>query len=196
MSRIVAGLWRRAIVPQRRLKFLDFRQHAAEYFEPEVFLVAQPVSPALNHTDLVVESFDKAQRHFIFRLAVSSDTIPMGVDHLSEVLVRLQALPLKLIAPVLKEFPCPGFPVVVPKLAKGLLQHVSGIEPLVGGQQDLEVLSSAALQVLLVGKECTLLAFDELAFFPIKLGVFLLSYLVERVSQMTQDVELIEWNGS
>ena len=28
-----------AIVPPRRLKFLDFRQHAAEYFEPEVFLV-------------------------------------------------------------------------------------------------------------------------------------------------------------
>jgi hypothetical protein len=37
-----------------------------------------------------------------------------------------------------------------------------------------------------------LLAFDELAFFPVKLGVFLLSYLVEPVSQMTQDVELIE----
>jgi hypothetical protein len=48
------------------------------------------------------------------------------------------------------------------------------------------------LQVLLVGKECILLAFDELAFFPIKLGVFLLSYLVERVSQMFQNVELIE----
>jgi len=43
-----------------------------------------------------------------------------------------------------------------------------------------------------VGKECILLAFDELAFFPVKLGVFLLSYLVERVSQMHQDVELIE----
>jgi hypothetical protein len=43
------------------------------------------------------------------------------------------------LAPVLEEFPRPGFPVVVPKLAKGLLQHVSGIEPLVGGQQDLEV---------------------------------------------------------
>ena len=104
MSRIVAGLWRRAIVPPRRLKFLDFRQHAAEYFEPEVFLITQPVSPALNHTDLVVESFDEAQRHFVFRLAVSRDTIPMGVDHLSEILVRLQALPLKLIAPVLEEF--------------------------------------------------------------------------------------------
>jgi hypothetical protein len=39
---------------------------------------------------------------------------------------------------------------------------------------------------------CILLAFDELAFFPVKPGVFLLSYLVERVSQMTQDVELIE----
>src|SRR6202035_2576255 len=58
-------------------------------------------------------------------------------------------------------------------------QHVSGIEALVGGQQDLEVLSSATLQVLLVGKECILLAFDELAFFTVKLGVFLLSYLVE-----------------
>jgi hypothetical protein len=75
-----------------------------------------------------------------------------------------------LIAPVLKEFPCPGFPVVVPKLAKRLLQHVSGIGPLVGGQQDLEVLSSAALQVLLVGKKCILLAFDELRFSPSSLA--------------------------
>ena len=76
-----------------------------------------------------------------------------------------------MIAPVLEEFPRPGFPVVVPELAKGLLEHVSGIEPLIGGQQDLEVLSSTTLQVLLVGKECILLAFDELAFFPVKLGV-------------------------
>ena len=43
-----------AIVPPRRLKFLDFWQHAAEYFEPEVFLVTQPVSPALNHTEVSV----------------------------------------------------------------------------------------------------------------------------------------------
>ena len=113
---------------------LDFWQHAAEYFEPEVFLVTQPVSPALNHTDLVVESFHEAQRHFVFRLAVSSDTIPMGVDHLSEILVRLQALPLELIAPVLEEFPRPGFPVVVPELtsALDLLAHVLHLECLDG----------------------------------------------------------------
>jgi hypothetical protein len=43
-----------------------------------------------------------------------------------------------------------------------------------------------------VGKECILLAFDELAFFSVKPAVFSLSYLVERVSQMSQDVELIE----
>ena len=116
----------------------------------------------------------------------------MRVDHLSKFLVRLQALPLELSAPVLEEFPRPGFPVVVPKLAEGFLQHVSGIESLVGGQQDLEVLSSATLQVLLVGKECILLAFDELAFFSVKPALFSLSYLVERVSQMSQDVELIE----
>jgi hypothetical protein len=37
---------------------LDFRQHAAKYFEPEVLLVTQSVSPALNHADFVVEALD------------------------------------------------------------------------------------------------------------------------------------------
>jgi hypothetical protein len=54
-------------IPTKR-KFLDFRQHAAKYLQPEIFLVTQSVSPALNHTDFVVESLDKAQRHFVFRL--------------------------------------------------------------------------------------------------------------------------------
>ena len=43
-----------------------------------------------------------------------------------------------------------------------------------------------------MGKECILLAFDESVGLPVKPGVFFLSYLVERLSQMHQDVELIE----
>src|SRR5262249_21715654 len=119
----------------------------------------------------------------------------MGVDHLSKLLIGLQALPLELITPVIEEFPCPGLALVVPKLAEKLLSTLSSIEPLIGSQQDLEVLSSGALQVLLVGKKRIFLAFDEFAFLPVKPGVFLLSHLVERLSQMSQNVELIEENG-
>jgi len=116
----------------------------------------------------------------------------MGVDHRGKLLIRFEALPFELIAPVFEELSRPGLPVVVPKLAKGLLQHVGVFEPLVGSQQNLKVFSSVALQVLLVGKGVHTSAFDELAFLPVKRGVFLLSYLVERVSQMFQNVELIE----
>jgi hypothetical protein len=77
---------------------------------------------------LLFEPLDKTQRYFVFRLAVGSDPIPMGVDHLSKLLVRLQALPFELITPVIEEFPCPGFALVVPKLAERLAQ--AGCQPI------------------------------------------------------------------
>ena len=89
----------------------------------------------MKHTDLVVEAFDKTQRHFVFRLAIGSNPIPMGIDHLGKFLVRFQALPLELIAPVLEELSRPGFPGVAPKLAERLLQHVRDIKSLVGSKQ-------------------------------------------------------------
>ena len=39
---------------------LQFRQHAGENLEPEVFFVAQTVGAPLDHADLVVEPLDEA----------------------------------------------------------------------------------------------------------------------------------------
>ena len=66
-------------------------QHASEDLEPQIFLVAQAVGASLDDANLVVESFDEAQRDFVLRLAVGRDTIPMTVDHCGELLVGLRA---------------------------------------------------------------------------------------------------------
>jgi len=67
------------------------------------------------------------------------------LDHRSELLVRSQALPLELSTPVVEELPGPGLARVIPELAEGLLEQVGGIEALVGGEQELEVLARRAL---------------------------------------------------
>ena len=58
--------------------------------------------------------------------------------HLGEPYIGLQALPLEARAPLLEEAPRPAFASVVPKLAEGLLEDISGVEALVGGEQELE----------------------------------------------------------
>jgi hypothetical protein len=82
-------------------------QHASEYFEPQVFLVAQAVGTSLDDTDFVVEPLDEAQRDFVLRFAVCGDAIPMAIDHVGEFLVGLQSLPLERHAPVLEKAPRP-----------------------------------------------------------------------------------------
>jgi len=49
--------------------------------------------------------------------------------------MELQSLSLELSAPVLEELPRPGLLLVVPTLAEDLLEHVSGVDPLVVGEQ-------------------------------------------------------------
>ena len=56
--------------------FSDFWKHASEDLEAEIFLIPQPVGPALNDPDLVVQPFDKAQRHSVFLLAIQGDAAP------------------------------------------------------------------------------------------------------------------------
>src|SRR5271166_5164362 len=85
----------------------------------------------------------------------------MTLDHLRKCLVGFQALPFQLGAPVLEELPCPGLAVVVPELTEGFFQQVSGVEALVGGQQEPQVFPSAAGEVLRVRQQRVLLALDE-----------------------------------
>src|SRR5262249_5691477 len=86
---------------------LEFRSHAGEHFEPEVFLIAQAVGAPLNHPDLGVEALDEAQADLVLRPAVSRNAVPMPIDHLGKLLVRLQALPLEAGLPILEELPRP-----------------------------------------------------------------------------------------
>ena len=114
---------------------LEFWQHAGEDLQPQVFLVAQAVGAALDDADLVVEALDEAERDLVLRVAVGGDAVPMALDHLGELLVRLEPLPLQACAPVVEEAPRPAFALVVPQLAEGLLEQVGLVQPLVGRQQ-------------------------------------------------------------
>ena len=63
----------------------------------------------LDDADFIVETFDEAEGDFVFRVAVSGDAIPVSLDHLGKLLVRLQTLPAKLGFPVVKKLPRPDF---------------------------------------------------------------------------------------
>ena len=139
----------------------NLRQHRGEDLQPEVFLVTQSVGSALDHPYLVVKALDEAERDLVFGLAVGGDAVPVSLDHLGKLLVRLQSLPLQARAPVVEELTCPGFTVVVPELAEGFLEHVRGVQTFVGRQQQLEVLAGRAGEVLRVRQQRELLTLRE-----------------------------------
>src|SRR3974390_2313633 len=99
---------------------LQGRQHAGEDLEPQIILVAQAVGATLNHPDLVVEPLDKSERHLVLKPAVGGDAVPVTVDHLGKLLIRLEPLPFQTRAPVLKEAACPAFAFVAPQLPETL----------------------------------------------------------------------------
>src|ERR1041384_6400353 len=73
--------------------FLEWRQHAGEDFQAQVFLVAQTVGPTLHDADLVVEALDEPQRHFVLGLAEGGDSIPVVFNQAGELLIRLFGRP-------------------------------------------------------------------------------------------------------
>jgi hypothetical protein len=96
-------------------------EHASENLEPQILLILQPVCPALDNADLVVQALDEPERDLVLRLAESGDPIPMTLDHLGKLLVGFQSLPLEGIAPVVEEAARVGFPPVAPQLGEGFL---------------------------------------------------------------------------
>ena len=72
----------------------------------------------------------------------------MTLDHVGELLVGLEPLPLERGAPVVEEAPRPALALVAPQLAEGLLEQVGGVQALVGGQQRLQRLAAIQRQVL------------------------------------------------
>ena len=111
---------------------LERRKHARKHLESKIFLITQPVRAPLDYANLVVQALDESQRYLVLRPAVSSDPIPMSIDHRGEFLERLEPLPLQAVAPVLEEFARPPFAFVIPQLTERLLEQVCRVQPLVG----------------------------------------------------------------
>src|SRR5215471_6104482 len=84
----------------------------------------------------------------------------MAFDHRCKLLIRLEPLPLQSGSPVLKEAPGRSFAFIVPKLAEALLEQIGGVEPLVGGEQDLQCLLAVEREVLPPRQQSVFLALD------------------------------------
>jgi hypothetical protein len=69
---------------------------------------------------LLLEPLDEAESDLVLDSAVGRDAIPVTFDHLGELHVGLEALPLERVGPVLEEAPGPALAGVVPELAEGL----------------------------------------------------------------------------
>lgn len=133
---------------------------------------------------LFVQSFDKSWRDFLLWSAVGSEPVPVPLDHCVEAPVRREALPFELGAPVAEGLARPGLAEVVPQMSEGLFQYVGSVEPLVGGEQQLEVLASWTLEVLQVGEQRALLPLDKRSGIAIETSVPVHTDLVERLPKM------------
>ena len=68
-------------------------QRTREHLESQVLFIANAVATTLDHADLVVQPFDKSERHLVVRLTVGRDALPVTFDQRGELFERLQALP-------------------------------------------------------------------------------------------------------
>src|SRR5574337_783711 len=139
----------------------QLRQHRSKDFKSQIFLVPKAVGASLNHSNFVVESLHKSQRHFVLRSAVSRNAIPMTLDHLSKLLVGPEPLPFERRLPVLKEPPGPTFALVAPQLTERLLEQIGAVQSLVGMEQSLQRLAAFKSQILPARQQRVLLPLDE-----------------------------------
>ena len=72
---------------------LEIRQHARQHLETKIVLISEAIGSALYDTDLVIETFHEAEGYFVLGLAEGGDSVPVVLDHLGELLIRLEALP-------------------------------------------------------------------------------------------------------
>src|ERR1017187_10381169 len=154
----------------------------------------QAIGSALDNADLVVQALDKAQGDLIFGFAVSGNACPLPFDERCKLLIGFKALPLQLRLPVLEELPRPGFAGVVPQLREGFLEQIGGVQALVGGKQELQILASRAFEVLRMREQRIFLPLDERAILAAQSRVLKLAHLVERLAEVSDDVKLVEQN--
>src|SRR5258708_23504545 len=116
----------------------------------------------------------------------------MTINHLSELLVGFESLPLQARAPVLEEAPRPALTLVVPELTEGLFEKVGGVQALIRRQQRLEGLPAFQGEILAMREQGVFLSLDEAPIAATEPRVFALAYLVEGFSQVAHDVELVK----
>ncbi len=84
----------------------------------------------------------------------------MGFNHLSELPIRLQPLPLQALFPPLKEGARAPFGAVVPELSKSFLEDLGRVQTAVGLEQFLQGPSPIQAQVLAPREQGITLALD------------------------------------
>src|SRR4029077_7374560 len=147
--------------------------------------------PALEGTDLVIESLNETQRDLVLLIAVSLDAVPVSLDHLGKLLEGLQALQLEGIPPVVEEPASPAGSLVIPELPEGFLEEIGFVQPLVHLEQQLQGSPPLDGEVLPAGEEVIFLPFDESTILPGKACVLLLANLVHGYPKMLEDMELV-----
>src|SRR5271166_2896218 len=94
-------------------------------------------------------------------------------------LVGLEPLPHEAGAPVVEETPRPTLASVVPEVAERLLQQASGVEPLVGSQQQRKRALAVQAEIVAMRQQRVLLALDEAPILAAQARVFGFAHLVE-----------------
>ncbi len=102
----------------------------------------------MQDPDFVVNSFHQSKADFVVWMAIRSNTFPMGFNHVSELPIRLQPLPLQRVFPALEEGTSTPFGAVVPELSEGFLENVGRIQAAVDLEQFLQGPSPVQVQVL------------------------------------------------
>src|SRR5262245_56760749 len=171
--------------------FSQLWQHAGEDFQPQVLLIAETVGTPLDGADLVVEALHEPQGDLVLLLAVRLNAIPVALDHAGKLLEGLQALPAQGGAPAVKEAARPSRSPVVPQLVERLLEEVGLVQPLVGLEQQAQGLLPFQGKVLPVRQQRVPLPFDKTPVRPREPGILALAYLVHRLAQVLEDMELV-----
>src|SRR5512147_263735 len=141
----------------------QLRQHRSKDFEAQIFFVSKTVRASLDDANLVVESLDKSQRHFVLGSTVSSNAIPMTLDHLSKLLVGPKPAPFERRLPVFKESSGPTLALVAPQLTERLFEQIGAVQAFVSTEQGVQRLAAFESQVLPTRQQRVLLPLDKAA---------------------------------
>jgi hypothetical protein len=125
-------------------------------------------------------------------VTVRGDAVPVAVDHRRELLVGREPLPLEALCPPPEEGAGSALGLVVPELANGLFEQVSGVQSLVGFTQLGKRTTAVEGAVCAVGEQGVALSLDESTVLGGEAAVLTTANLVERVAEVAHDVELVE----